>query len=113
MRIVRADWQAAILVCGKCSRRMGGGFGARERTTLVKALRKLGNGKKGRKARFGVVETGCLKLCPRNGVVAINGAHPHDWRIIKRGTDAVEAARQLGLAIGEPEEPEEPEPFTP
>jgi predicted metal-binding protein len=110
MRIVKADWDAAILVCGKCSRRMGGGFGAKERNSLAKALRKLGTGKKGRKAGFGIVETGCLKLCPKNAAVAINGAAPHEWHIIARGTDPADAARELGLSI---ESPDKSFPFIP
>ena len=109
MRVVRADWQAALLVCGKCSRRMGGGFGHKGKTSLAKALRKLGNGRKGRKASLGVVETGCLKLCPRNAAVAINGADPHVWHIIPRGTNAQEVARMLEVR---PDRSESPGPFT-
>lgn len=101
MRIVNAEWQAALLVCGKCSRRMGGGFGAKGKTSLAKSLRKLGNGRKGRRASLGVVETGCLKICPKNAAVAINGANPHHWRIIPRGTAARDAAHILGLDLTE------------
>ena len=105
MRVVKADWQAALLVCGKCSRRMGGGFGAKGKTSLAKALRKLGNGRKGRKGSLGVTEIGCLKLCPKNAAVAINGADPHAWRIIERGTDAGEVARLLGLNLARTKSP--------
>jgi hypothetical protein len=94
---VRADWQAAIIVCGKCARRIGGGFGEKGRTPLAKALRKLGNHKKGRKADLGLIETGCLKICPKNAVVAINGARPRDWLIIPRGSDIATVADRLGL----------------
>lgn len=99
MRTVKADWQAVLVTCGKCSRRMGGGFGPKGKTSLAKALRKLGNGRKDRKARFGVVETGCLKLCPKNAAVAFNAADPHRWHIIARGTDAEDAAGLLGLDL--------------
>ena len=95
--MVKADWQAAILVCAKCTRRIGGGFGEKGRTPLIKALRKLGNRKKGRKANLGLVETGCLKICPKNAAVAINAARPRDWLIIPRGTTTIEAANLLGL----------------
>ncbi|WP_404710665.1 (2Fe-2S) ferredoxin domain-containing protein [Sphingomonas sp. MMS24-J13] len=97
-QMVKADWQAAIIVCAKCTRRIGGGFGEKERTSLIKALRKLGNRKKGRKANLGLVETGCLKICPKNAVVAINGARPRDWIIIPRGTSTSDAAAMLGLS---------------
>lgn len=98
MRLVSADWHAAILVCGKCTRRIGGGFGPKGKTPLAKALRKLGNRRKGRKASFGVVETGCLKLCPKGAVVALNGAQPGTWHIVKAGSDPAEIARALGIA---------------
>jgi predicted metal-binding protein len=97
MRKVKADWQAAILVCGKCTRKIDGGFGAKGKTSLAKALRKLGNRKKGRKASLGIIETGCLKICPKDAVVAINGARTRDWLIIRRGTDIPEAAAALGI----------------
>jgi predicted metal-binding protein len=97
MRKVKADWQAAILVCGKCTRKIDGGFGAKGKTSLAKALRKLGNRKKGRKASLGIIETGCLKICPKDAVVAINGARTRDWLIIRRGTDIQDAAAALGI----------------
>ena len=99
IRTVRTSWQAAIFVCGKCSRRVGGGFGKKGRTPLAKALRKLGNGRRGRKAGFGVVETGCFKLCPRHAVVSLNGAEPGVWRIVRAGTPVINVARALGLNI--------------
>jgi predicted metal-binding protein len=102
MRTVKADWATAILVCGKCTRRVGGGFGPKGKTALAKLLRKLGNRRKGRKASFGVIETPCLKICPKNAVVAINTARPRDWLIIPRGTDPAEAAWQLGLYEASP-----------
>lgn len=95
--VVGADWQAAIIVCAKCTRRIGGGFGEKGRTPLIKALRKRGNHKKGRKADLGLIEAGCLKICPKNAVVAINGARPRDWLIIPRGADMTDVADRLGL----------------
>ncbi|MDB5686109.1 MAG: hypothetical protein JWR77_698 [Rhizorhabdus sp.] len=97
-RTVPAQWQTAILVCGKCSKKVGGGFGPKGNKPLVKALRALGNGKKGRKADFGVIETGCLKLCPKNAVVVVDTARPKDWLLVRPGTDAEEVGRQLGLS---------------
>jgi predicted metal-binding protein len=76
---------------------LGGGFGKKGSTPLARKLRALGNGKKGRKADFGVVETGCLKLCPRNAVVAIDAARPRDWVLVRKGADLQEVARRLGL----------------
>jgi predicted metal-binding protein len=110
MRRVKAGWQAVILVCGKCTRKIDGGFGGKGKTSLAKALRKRGNRKKGRKANLGVVETGCLKICPKNAVVAINGARPRDWIIVARGTDIEVAAFTLGI---EPDQPNGTAAFSP
>ncbi|MFT3964316.1 MAG: (2Fe-2S) ferredoxin domain-containing protein [Sphingobium sp.] len=104
MKTVLAQWEAAILICRKCSKKVDGGFGEKGRTSLAKALRARSGGKgKGRKAGIGVIETGCLKICPKNAVVAINGARPRDWLVIPRGTDVEVAAVELGLAGRTPE----------
>ena len=58
---VRSRWERVILVCGKCEKKLGGSFGADGNKRLSKLLRKRAGGK-GRKAAFGVVTTGCLKL---------------------------------------------------
>jgi len=97
MKTVSAQWDAAILVCRKCSKKVGGGFGAEGKTSLAKALRARGNGKRGRKADRGVIETGCLKLCPKNAVVAINASRPRNWLIVPRNADLGEVAEKLGF----------------
>lgn len=83
--IVASDWRGAILVCGKCSKRVGGGFGDKGRTPLAKALRKAMALGKGRKAALGVVETKCLGICPRRAVMVIDTRMPHRWRAIPAG----------------------------
>ncbi|CAN5122928.1 hypothetical protein BH10PSE13_BH10PSE13_15130 [soil metagenome] len=97
MKTVSAQWDAAILVCKKCSKKVGGGFGEKGKTSLAKALRARGNDKHGRKADFGIIETACLKVCPKNAVIAINGAQPHKWLVVPRGTDVNEVAAMLGV----------------
>jgi predicted metal-binding protein len=94
---VPTKWRGAVLVCGKCSRKVGGGFGPKGKTPLAKALAKrAGKGKAYRRA-FGVVETGCLKLCPKDAVVAIDGARPGEWQLVRPGEDIETVARRLGL----------------
>lgn len=100
MKHSKSQWKAAILICRKCSKKVDGGFGTKGRTPLAKALRARGNGGKGRKANIGVIETGCLKICPKHAVVAINGARPDDWLIVASGTDMDVVAEQLGLGDG-------------
>jgi len=97
MRIVASRWETAVLVCGKCSKRLGGGFGADGRTGLAKALRRHLALKKGRKAGAGVVEVQCLGLCPKRQVVAIDAARPGEWRLVEPGTPLDVIAGELGL----------------
>ncbi|WP_343046930.1 (2Fe-2S) ferredoxin domain-containing protein [Sphingomonas chungangi] len=93
---MRSNWSATILVCGKCSKKLGGGFGEKGRTPLAKALRKLAGGKK-RKADFGVIETRCLGVCPKGAVTVIDAAHPGKWMLVEEGAPIDELAARLGL----------------
>jgi predicted metal-binding protein len=97
MKHISAHWDATILICKKCSKKVGGGFGDNGKTSLAKALRATGNGKRGRKADRGIFEMGCQKICPKNAVVAINAARPHDWLIVPRGADLDEVTDALGF----------------
>jgi predicted metal-binding protein len=94
---ISSDWQAAILVCGKCSKKVKGGFGPKGKTRLAEALRECSNGRKGRKADLGVIETGCLKICPKNAVMVVDGNRPKDWLIVEAGTPVGQVAARLGL----------------
>jgi predicted metal-binding protein len=94
---VHSHWAATILVCGKCSRKLGGGFGEKGKTSLARVLRKRGGGKK-RKAAFGVIETRCLSVCPKDAVTVIDAAHPGRWAIIAEGTPVDDIVRRLGLS---------------
>ena len=93
---VRAHWSATILVCGKCSKKLDGGFGAKRDTSLVKLLRKRGGGKK-RKAAFGLIETKCLGICPKGAVTVVDAAHPGQWELIEAGTPEDQVIERLGL----------------
>ena len=104
-KVVRAEWERALLVCGKCSGKVDGGFGVKGRTPLAKALRKeLGLGK-GRRARIGVTEVKCLGVCPKRAVVAIDTAAPRSWHVVPAGTEVTEVAR---LLLGDAVDPEPP-----
>src|SRR3546814_3765365 len=65
-RTIPSGWQDVILVCRKCSKRQGGGFGPQGGKPLAKALRKHHGVKKGCTASVGIVEVGCLGVCPRS-----------------------------------------------
>ena len=84
------------VVCRKCSKKLGGGFGDKGKQSLAKALRKAKESKKGRKGSFGVVEVGCLGVCPRGAVTMIDPANPERWLLVPKGADAAALADDLG-----------------
>lgn len=94
---IRSNWSNAVLVCTKCSKKLGGGFGSKGRTPLAKALRKHLGLKRGRKSAAGIVEVKCLGVCPRGAVTVVNGAASREWLLVPEGADLDAVARELGL----------------
>jgi predicted metal-binding protein len=95
IRVLASRWQGSVLVCGKCSKKLGGGFGEKGRTPLAKMLRAVLGLKKGRKAERGVVEVKCLGICPKNAVVMFDGARPDRWLLVPAGADASDVVATL------------------
>jgi len=101
-RHVASRWTNAVLVCRKCSKKLkGGGFGPDGDKPLAKALRKHLHLGKGRKSHAGIIEVGCLDICPKHAVTVIDTRRPDRWLIVKPHADLDALARDLGLA-GEP-----------
>ncbi|WP_082466559.1 hypothetical protein [Sphingomonas sp. Leaf38] len=98
IRVLASRWQGSVLVCGKCSRKLDGGFGVKGRTSLAKLLRAGLGVKKGRKAERGVVEVKCLGICPKNAVVMVDGARPDRWLLVPAGADTSEVLATLSDA---------------
>lgn len=98
IRTVSAKWRGAILVCAKCEKKIGGGFGPKGTQRLSKLLRKRNANGKGRKAGLGVIESKCLKLCPKRAVTLVNGNRPRDWLVVSAGTPIEEVEVKLGLS---------------
>ncbi|WP_085809719.1 hypothetical protein [Sphingomonas sp. TZW2008] len=99
MKHARSHWRAALLVCGKCSKKMGGGFGDRGRDRLAAVLRAEPGFGKGRKADIGVLETKCLGLCPKHGVAVIDTRRPGQWLIVQDGDDAARLVDTLSADL--------------
>ena len=97
MKQIPARWGNAVLVCGKCSKRLDGGFGPKGDQRLAKALRRHLGLKKGRKAPLGIVEVKCMGVCPNGAVTVISAADPETWNLVAAGADLDEVARELGL----------------
>ncbi|TXC70802.1 (2Fe-2S) ferredoxin domain-containing protein [Sphingomonas ginsenosidivorax] len=102
IRPVRAGWAGAVLVCGKCSKKLDGGFGKGGRVSLAKALRKDLGLKKGRKAALGVVETKCLGVCPKNAVMVVDSAQPDRWLVVPAGADLDEVEAAVFASVPPP-----------
>jgi predicted metal-binding protein len=90
-----SDWTTLLLTCGKCARKLGGGFGHKERETLRSCLRD-GLKAAGRRHDTRLVETRCLGICPKRAVVALNAGRPGTLVIVKQGAQAAEALQALG-----------------
>lgn len=99
---VPSAWSAAVIVCGKCEKKLGGGFGKGGDQRLSKLLAKRAGGGKGRKAALGVVTSKCLKICPKRAVTVIDGGHPGEWLIVSAGTPIDEVEALLGQRRGQP-----------
>lgn len=95
MKRVPSRWRAAILVCGKCQRKLDGGFGPDGRTPLAKALRREAGVGKGRRAELGVVEVKCLGVCPKRAVMAVPSHEPGRWLAVPAGADPAEVLAAL------------------
>jgi predicted metal-binding protein len=95
---VKADWSEVVLVCRKCSKKLGGGFGADGDQKLAKILRKaIGAKGRGRKAKAAVIEVDCLDVCPKNAVVAMRASAPREWAVVPRGASIAAVVVNLGL----------------
>lgn len=92
---VRAQWTGAVLVCGKCSKKLDGGFGPKRGTGLARALRGEPGFGKGRKADIGVVEVRCLGICPKGAVAVVDTREPGRWRIVTPDADVTALAEAL------------------
>jgi predicted metal-binding protein len=99
IRTAKSRWTGMVLVCGKCSKKIDGGFGSDGHTPLAKALRQRAG--KGRKATYGVIETKCLKLCPKRAVAVVDAACPDRWLVIDAGEPIDTVAQRIGMLPGQ------------
>ncbi len=94
---VATPWQELVVVCGKCNRKLDGGFGAdgedKLRTALKDALREAG-----RRRQVRVIEGGCFGLCPKQAVTVVASRAPHQLLVVPAGTDAAEALERISPA---------------
>ena len=83
---VVGPWRDVLLICRKCSRKLGGGFGPDGTDTLPRAVKHALRGS-GRRREVRILEVGCLGVCPKNAVTVMHGADPGRMLVIPGGSE--------------------------
>lgn len=99
IRAVRQQAATLIAICGKCSKKIDGGFGPDGDQPLGKVLRKALHLPKPKRSDVRLVETRCLKLCPKGAVAVVSSHDPATILVIPAETPILEVATRLGLAM--------------
>ncbi len=94
---VKPHWRDAVLVCARCSRRCGARFGRSGRERLARALRRYLGIRRFRQATLGVVEVGCLGVCPRGAITIANARVPGRYALATPESDLGALIDRLGL----------------
>lgn len=97
IRAVPTPSTTIIAICRKCGKKLGGGFGTRGDASLAKALRKGLGLPKPKRSPVRIVETGCMKLCPKRAVAVATSRDPALVFIVPAETGIVEIATRLGI----------------
>ena len=97
IRTVPTAAERLIAVCGKCGKKLGGGFGSGSKKSLVKALRVGVADTKGKRRRVRIVETRCMDLCPKGAVVVVDSDSPNEFLVVAKATPVSVVAARLGL----------------
>ena len=87
LRTVATGWTDALLICRKCSKKLRGGFGPDGDDTLRQAVRGALR-TSGRRGQVGIVEVGCLGVCPKHAVTTARASQPGAFRIVPKGYPA-------------------------
>jgi predicted metal-binding protein len=87
-------WTTVLLVCGKCSRKIDGGYGPKGKDTLKFALRSE-LAERGQRRQVRIIETRCMGICPKKAVTALNANEPGRVLTVPRKTDTATALARL------------------
>ena len=101
IRTVATDVARIIAICGKCGKKLGGGFGDDGRRPLAKLLRRTVPGTKGKRATLRIIETKCLDICPKGGVALLDSLQPGVVVIVAASTPLPVLMAGLGLAAAD------------
>jgi predicted metal-binding protein len=78
-------WKTVILTCGKCARKMDGGYGPKGKDTLRTALNAALRDA-GRRREIHVIETRCMGICPKKATTMLNTSKPDAIMTVHKGT---------------------------
>ena len=84
LRTVVTGWTDTLLICRKCSKKLRGGFGTDGKDTLRQAVREALR-TTGRRGEVGIIEVGCLKICPKRAVTTARASQPGVFTIVPKG----------------------------
>ena len=91
LRVLPSKWGPVALVCKKCGKKVGGGFGRKNKHALADTLKDTLK-EDGRRRAVRVVETSCLGICPRNAVAV---ALSDRVLVVEPGTPADEVIQSI------------------
>lgn len=97
IRTISTRSETLVAICRKCSKKLGGGFGDGGKQSLAKALKHDLDLPKWKRSPVRLVETGCMKLCPKGAVAVATSRDARLVHIIPGGTPVVEVAAHLDL----------------
>jgi len=97
IRTVTTRSEVLVAVCRKCGKKVGGGFGDGGKKSLATALKKALDLPKWKRSPVRIVETGCMKLCPKAAVAVTTSGDARLVFVVPEGTAVGEVARVLGL----------------
>ncbi len=97
IRTVPTPATTLVAICKKCGKKIGGGFGDDGSKSLAKALVKTLGLPKWKRSPIRIVETGCMKLCPRGAVAVSTSRNPGLVYVVPTETPVIDVATQLEL----------------
>ena len=108
IRAVATPATTLVAICRKCGKKVGGGFGDGGKKSLAKALVNHLDLPKWKRSPVRIVETGCMKLCPRRAVAVTTSREPGVVYVVAAGTAVAQVAARLSLTPCHPGEGRDP-----
>jgi predicted metal-binding protein len=90
----RTRCKGIVLLCGKCARKLDGGYGSKGKERLKSALQRILR-ETGRRGDTRIVETRCLGVCPKKATTMIVTGKPGEILIIPKGTPPEEVLKHV------------------